>query len=124
MKKYYSIENALILLIVLFPFTILILLSFGIINSHFSDDTMHTFSRISEISLYCLSIVLFINFVLSKKKGKYKALFEKLTLSSVYLLLGLTIISVNVPIYIWSIAVSLTVILMLYSIIDIFPRNK
>jgi hypothetical protein len=109
---------------ILFPIVIVILVAFRVVSPFFNGSTMIVFNKISEVSLYSLTGLLFLNFIGSMVKGKLKKIFESITLSLVYLLLGLTIISVNVHVVVWSFAVSLTTFLTIYSVLDIPPPTK
>lgn len=96
----------------------------GKINLYFSTEIMSVFSSISEISLYMLFCILAINTVLYCFVKKHKERFNNIITSFVYLLLATTIISVNVVIYVWVIALAVTILLLILSVFDIFPPKK
>lgn len=123
-KTFYILLG---IIIVLF-WTVLILQLAGVLSWYFPQKVMSIFSTISEISLYFIIVVLILNliftYVIRKYRERYEDRFIKVILSSIYCLLAFTIISVNVFIFVWVIAVGLTAILFLFSIFDLFPVKE
>lgn len=103
---------------------VFILRLYGKISLYFSTGIISVFSSISEISLYILVIVLALNTLLHLFVKKHNKELDNITVSLVYFLLTTTIISVNVVIWAWILAVGLSISLFILSVFDIFPQKK
>lgn len=121
MKRVICIATTIVIIAFL---TVLALQLASVIDNRFSSNTLSAFDIISELSLYILVGILVVNVIVSYMVKKYSNISSNVTICLVYILLGTTIISVNTVIWVWTMTLGLTIILLLFQIDDIISSLK
>ena len=92
--------------------------AFGVIPWKFGSPLMEKLNAVSEISLYILVVFLALYSIIQAIFKKMKVKLTTFTTWLTYILLGITIVSIDVIILVWVVAVELTMWLIYITILE------